>query len=261
MDPLFLTVLIVFCLTVLGTILQRRAKDPCLKKFRDCHVVLQLKSGKWIWGSLEVYSKSLELCYDKPNPDPAGHHELTYIFFEDQLPDIKIVLRPLPPEGTVKSHRWKKDLKKLISPSIWFEFRRSLRNLWNTLRDAFSQAIGAAVVMYRTKNPASAAMSGGADQKISSTGQMIVSYGNNAYEPILEKYLGKEVIVETLIGDKWIEQLGILEEYSDKYILLRDAKLEPEIPIPDTANFSRHVDVIFSRAHSVVRHLGVRTTR
>lgn len=255
-DPLTITILIIFGTTLIATILQRRAKDPCLKKFNGNMVFIQLKTGKWVWGSLHVFAKSLELSYEKPNRDDQGHDELSYVFFENHLDEIHIVIRPKPPEGSQAFHRWVIDHRQLISQSMWFNFRRSMRNIWNTLRDAFAQTLGVVVGQFRSKNPA--AVLAAADQKITSTGQLIANFGNNAYEPILEKYLGKDVVGEMLHAERWLEQVGMLEEYSDKFILLRDVCLDSAISVPKELGTTGHVDVAFPRSHSLVRHLAIR---
>jgi hypothetical protein len=253
MMAIAITILIIFVTTVIATILQRRAKDPCLKKFHGHVVYVQLKSGRWVWGRLHVYAKSLELEYETPSQDVKGHVELSYLLFEEQLPLIHIVLRASPKKGTKAFLRYELDLRKLISPSMWFNFRRGCRNVWNTLRDAFAQSVGVLVGQLKSRYPTATLAT--ADQKITSTGQMLVTFGNNAYEPILEKYLGKAVVAEMLNKEEWIEQVGVLQEYSDRYILLRDVDLHSSILAPKEMGAPQRVDVAFPRAHSMVRHL------
>jgi small nuclear ribonucleoprotein (snRNP)-like protein len=253
LNPVIATILIIFGTTALLTIFQRRARDPCLKKFRDCTVYVQLKSGEWIHGVLHVFSKSLEIVYEKPRASARGHEELSHVLFEDMLPQVQVVIRPTPEAGTVELHRWQKELQKIISPSIWFDIRRSFRNVFNTLRDAFSQTLGVAVSQLRTRHPAT--ILAGADQKLTAAGQILVGPGNNAYEPILEKYLGKRVVVEMLVAEKWIDHLGVLEEYSDKYLLIRDVELSQAPSAPEELKKGNRVDVAFSRGQAVARHL------
>lgn len=252
MNALVITLAVIFAATVVATILQRRARDPCFKKFHKSRVILQLKPPLWVWGSLEVHAKSLEVVFDRPHSKQEGVRQLSYVLFEDMLPRIQMVIRPLPGEGTRESRLWRRELRRIESRSWWFDFRRSLRNLLNTLRDAFSQSIGVILGQLRARNPALLA---GADQKLVSTGQMLAAYGSNAYEPILEEYLGRHVITEMLVEDRRMDHVGILEEYSDKYILLRNVKLHPGITVPTEAGSIQHADVIFPRSLCVVRHL------
>jgi hypothetical protein len=251
--PLLLTILVIFLTSVLATILQRRSRDVCLKKFHQDLVYCQLRNGKWVWGTLHVYSKSLEFVYPATHHDSEGHTEVSYIMFEDVLPQIQLIVRPLPPENTEEYHAWRKELDRVIKRTIWLTIRRPFRNIWNTLRDAFSQSIGLVVMQFRARNPVP--LMAQADQKLTSTGQMLAMYGNNAYEPILEKYLGKSVVTEFLLNEKWIEQLGTLEEYSDKYLLLRNSLPHTALPMPSQVSTKKAVDIIFPRSAAVVRHL------
>lgn len=256
LSAFWLSILLLFVITALGTIFQRRAKDPCLKKFNGQFVLVQLKTGRWVWGRLCVYAKSLELLFDKPNPDPKGHTELSYLLFEAMLPQIQVILHPTPPSNTTDFFEWQRSLNRLTRPNGWERMRRTCRNLYNTLRDAFSNSIGILVGRLRTLHPAVAVP--GADQQITSVGQMLVSSVGNSYEPILEKYLGREVVAEILWQEKWTEHVGILEEYSEKYLLVRDIHLHLEDASFDLHNFGEHFDIAFPRAHSVIRHLASR---
>ncbi|MDD2707390.1 MAG: hypothetical protein PHV34_05215 [Verrucomicrobiae bacterium] len=256
MDSFWLSILILGAVTAVGTILQRRSKDVCLKCLNHQPVVVQMKSGQWVWGQLEVYPKSLELVYEKPSRDVKGHLELSYLFFEDMLPHIQMILHPVPEKGTPRREAWQRRLDELMCSSLWEKMRRGFRNLRNTLKDAFSSAMSLFVGRLRTLNPSVAAA--GADQHLTSVGQNLVAAVCNSYEPILEKYLGREVVAEILVKEQWREHVGVLEEYSDKYLLVRDLHAHFDEPGVDQKVLGDHFDAIFPRAHSVIRHLASR---
>ena len=48
----------------------------------------------------------------------------------------------------------------------------------------------------------------------------------NAYEPILERYIGQHVVVEIVRGDAVEEEYGILKEYSTKYVELLNVRIQ-----------------------------------
>jgi hypothetical protein len=254
MDPLTITLLVIFGTTVIATVIQRRSRDVCLKKFQGDLVFVKLKTGLWIWGRIHVHAKSLELLYESPHPDPAGHQELSYLFFEDLLPQIEVILRPSPREGTRAYAQWRREIKKIAARSVVFRARRFFRNLFNTLRDAFAHSVGAVAGHVRARN---AAFLPAAEQRLAATSQAIASVGNNAYEPILEQYLGLDVVAQITRENKSTEHIGTLQEYTDKFILLRDVKLHPVFSPPPECAASR-VDIAFPRAHSSVRHLALR---
>ena len=95
----------------------------------------------------------------------------------------------------------------------------------------------------------------GADKRAGDIGNTLLGTVPNAYEPVLEKYLSKQVIVEMLEDGQVVEFAGLLQEYSGKYLLLRNVAYQPEItrntPLPD------RFDIIFPRGKALVRHCTV----
>src|SRR5437867_3013813 len=68
-------------------------------------------------------------------------------------------------------------------------------NFINTLRDAFNAAIGAVVGQYQKLNPANAVLST-QGQQVTTISQTLLGRFANAYEPLLEQYIGRQVILE-----------------------------------------------------------------
>jgi len=74
----------------------------------------------------------------------------------------------------------------------------------------------------------------------------------NAYEPMLEKYLSRKVVVEMVENGEIIEHIGLLQEYSENYLLLRDIAFKPAIKFD--APIANRFDIIFPRKKALVRH-------
>jgi len=80
----------------------------------------------------------------------------------------------------------------------------------------------------------------------------------NAWEPILEKYLGQRVAIEREIEGAIFSESGILEDYSSKYLLLRDVCIsEPalkehlfDLGCTDQCAF----DALYTRPKAVLRY-------
>jgi hypothetical protein len=92
----------------------------------------------------------------------------------------------------------------------------------------------------------------GADKRAGEIGNTLLGTVPNAYEPVLEKYLSRQVIVEMLEDDQVIEFAGLLQEYSGRYLLLRNVAYRPGVdvgnPLPE------RFDIIFPRNKALVRH-------
>ena len=125
--------------------------------------------------------------------------------------------------------------------------------MFNTLRDAVSQSLGMLIGSMKKSTPVGKVA--GADKRAGEIGNTLLGTVPNAYEPVLEKYLSKQVIVEMLEEGLVVEFAGLLQEYSGKYLLLRNVAYQPDITLgsPLPARF----DIIFPRGKALVRHCTV----
>ena len=251
---LWIPILVLFGTALITAFVRRHSKDPCLKLIENSYVFIQLKNGKWIWGNLCVYSNALELLYLNGEEYNGEYLKKSYIFYEQNLDNIARIVRPAPAPGTELHEHWLRDLHRIQNPNLYRTFHRKLRNSVNMLRDAFAQSF--VMIFGAVKKTKFLTGVNIGDDKVGEVGRSLVNAVPNAYEPILEKYLGSRVVVETLEGDKVLEQVGVLQEYSAKYVLARSVEylqaLPPQVqgPLRDETRF----DVVFPRQMNSVRH-------
>src|SRR5436190_22015860 len=120
---------VIFGAALIVSVAQRYARDVCLMKLDAYHVLIQTRDGQWVWGQLEVHSKALELIYLQPRRVAAGDEHLTQIFYEQNIADIALMLRPEPAPGSADYVRWVREMKLLRHPPFWPRLKRDLRNL------------------------------------------------------------------------------------------------------------------------------------
>src|SRR5688572_26750829 len=107
-------------------------------------------------------------------------------------------------------------------------FMRGVRNFVNTLRDAFNAAIGAAIGQFQRMNPASAVLTSSAGN-VTTIGQTLVGkLAANAYEPLLEQYVGRPVILDVADpinpNNATVEYAGYLGDYTQQFIAILNVK-------------------------------------
>jgi hypothetical protein len=138
--------------------------------------------------------------------------------------------------------------------SLWERACRQARNVFNILRDAFSQSVGLVVGLVKTKQKVAAVPA--LDQRGSEFGRHLLAIVPNAYEPVLERYVGREVIVQSMKPGLLDEQVSILEEYTERFLLVRDVPSPSNLP-PEAllSELAWHFDAIHARRLVVVRHL------
>jgi hypothetical protein len=221
---------------------------------------MQMKDAKWMWGTLAIHSKALEIIFSRPHRISSGDEHLTHIIYEQNMTDIALLLRPEPAPGSLAHQRWLREMQQLRNPPLHRRVARNVRNLFNMLRNAFGESI--AVVVGLVKQRTTVGKIAGADQKATEAGKQLLTAIPASYEPILEHYLSREVAVQSFKdianpGAGFVERVGVLAEYSDKFILLRDVLMSEWLP-PEALREEDARDrfaVLFPRGNSFVRHL------
>lgn len=230
MDHLFyFTLLVIFLSALAGVALKRRKRDRCLKNFSGQMVTLHPIRGEPVRGCLETFASGLELYLERQDIFHAGAESL--IYYGDEFNQLQIIARAPGPHEV-------RAVRKAYTPLD--HFLREGRNLLNTFQDAFQQTFG--VILFRFKsNPYGAVLSKQEKGLTSLSNQTMDALANN-YEPILEKYLGKRVVLEVVPIDDAQDPLpkyltGVLHEYTRDWI---------ELHCIDEAPFF-DMDVILSR--------------
>ena len=100
------------------------------------------------------------------------------------------------------------------------------------------------------KTPGAGRVLTGQDKYMSQMQQEALSVVGTSYEPLLEPYIGHQVLVEVKARDQRRELRGILKEYTAEFIEIMDVDYAPTPEEP-----KRKADMILPRTHSVVRHL------
>lgn len=246
MFDFWIPMILVFVAATVAAIAARRKRDRCLKFLNLEQVLILLNSNKWLWGQLTVFPKTMELVYETVEPDGKA----SYVLYQSEIEQIKKIIQPTPDAGTPEYALWEQEVDRIANPSLVRRLRRYLWNAFNTLRDAVTQSVSLLLGTLKTKTALGKIAS--ADKKAGEIGNTLISSVPNAYEPVLEKYLGKTVVVEMLEGDDVEEFTGLLQEYSGSYLLLRNVALKPDLdtgrPLPD------RFDVVFPRCRALIRH-------
>jgi len=222
---LILTVLMIFVGALVGTVLQYRTRDACLKALEGFFVTLEWPGGRQAWGELGVFHNAVELVY--PTPHSSGSHtETSFILYKPQFVELYALKRFHDELGEKNQARREKDILRSYNPNLFRRTRRRIRNFFNLTRDAFGQALG--LFIGQAKKTTSSALLRTQDTRIASTAQQILGSGAAAYEPILEKYIGHRVVLEVAHDGVSQEYCGILKEYTGEFLFILDMMWEQE---------------------------------
>ncbi len=243
---LLLGIFLVFITALVGGYLQRRRRDQVLAELQDFHAVVRMRDNSRIWGRMEVYANGLELLYAKPFRNHRGNLTTSYIMFRNSIEQVLAIYRfhsELSPKN--QQRRWK-EIEHTRNPGLLRLALRHTRNFLNTFRDAINESMG--MLLTRMKGTSSMSLLHSQDERLKKFGTEALGAVGNAYDPILERHIGEQVVVElqTGSGDKE-EYAGLLRGYSQAWLSVFDCRIgeETRLPLGDSLRLSLQRDLDF----------------
>jgi hypothetical protein len=238
----YVSLIFIFTTAIVTAVVTKWARDKCLKFFHGYHVTLERAHGQTIWGQFKAFSSGVEIVYDHSFVDTRGRKKTSYLIYGAEVESHMLSLLRYHDELDAKQQDARRlQIRRTFNPGPLHRLWRSIRNFVNTLRDAFNAAIGAAIGQYQRMNPTSAVLASQAGS-ISNLGQTLLGrFAGNAYEPLLEQYIGQPVIldvVDPLNPDTaTVEYTGYLADYTQQFVALfnvdHTTAEEIELPLPD----------------------------
>lgn len=233
---LALTILFIFAAAILGAFLRSRTRDNCLRDFHGYQVSLETGAAPAREGSLRLFSSGFELVH----PDDPDTPETSTLVYESEYKGLGALHRyhdRLTPANQQKRLR---QIERSHNPSLARRTARKFRNFFNIIRDAVVQSLEAFFGSAKKASPLMNSQGG----QISGMGRGLIGHFGNAYDPILERFIGKRVIVEVSLGETATKYPGILKEYTDQFLEILSVPAD------------RDSDMILPRVRAVVRHAG-----
>lgn len=219
----YVTLLFIFLTAIITTVVTKWTRDKCLKLFHGFHVTLERTRGQTIWGQIKIFATGVEIMYDHPFVDARGRKKTSYLLYGPDFEQQLLGLFRYHHELTeAQQARRDEQIRATFNPGPLKRMWRKVRNFVNTLRDAFNAAIGAVVSQYQRANPTSAVL-GTQGTHVTQIGQTLLGkFAGNAYEPLLEQYIGQPVIVDVVDplnpNNAIVEYTGYLVDYTAQFL-------------------------------------------
>lgn len=245
-----ITIIFLVVVTVVAAFVRGRSKDRCLKDFSGSLITLQDTTGKLIWGRLRVESTGLELVYLSAHRDREGHDETSYIIYKQEYPTIKTLIRYHDKLDNEAREKRRRELERTYHPSASRRLRRKFRNFLNTFRNSVIEVVNLFVGQVKKTGPGGRVLAG-QDRHLSQLQQELTPAAGTAYEPLLERHIGKKVVLELIEDKKMIEYPCILKEYTAEFIEVMDINYRIKEGEP-----TREADLVVPRKYGLIRHLG-----
>ena len=243
------TIIFIVLATFVGALLKRRSKDRCLNDFSSYLITMEKTGAKSIWGKLRIENTGLELVYEDLHKDTQGHNEASYILYKQEYSNIHALIRFHDKLSDYDKLRRDNDLKKTYHPCLARQFGRKVNSLFKMVRDSVMEVINVLISHAKKTTPAGSMLTS-QDKYVSQMKQELISSVGTAYEPLLERHIGRKVVLELVKGEKIFELPGVLKDYTSEFIELMD--VDYSINEGDTP---RKADIVVRRSCGIVRHL------
>ncbi|MHC4645599.1 MAG: hypothetical protein ACYTBJ_08850 [Planctomycetota bacterium] len=247
---LAITIIFIVLSTLVAAFVRRRKKDKCLKDFANCMVTVEDTAAKAIWGRLSVENTGLELVYAQKHQDQDGHYETSYILYKHEYPRITALIRYHDQLSDRNKERREKELKRIYHPTFLRRLKRKIQNIFKTVRDSVAEVINILISQAKKTTPAGTVLKT-QDKYVSQMKEELMGAVGTSYEPLLEKYIGRKVVLELVKADRICEYSGVLKEYTADFIEIMDVNYRAT-----QDDHARIVDLVVYRKYGVVRHLG-----
>ena len=249
-NPFLITVLFVVLSAGVAAFVKGRQREKCLKDFAGDMVTVEHTAGKAIWGTLRVENTGMELTYADKQADEDGHDEASYILYKYEYGNIQMLVRfhdQLSEDGQKQRQQ---QLTETYHPGLLSRWKRKTVNVFKTIRDSVMEVTNLLISHAKKATPAGAVL-GTQDKYVSQMKQELIGSVGTSYEPLLERYIGHIVVLETIKADKLVEYAGVLKDYTAEYIEIMDVDYRT-----DPSQTPRKADIVVPRKLGIVRHLG-----
>lgn len=247
MDTIFLLTLgIIFLGALFSNVLKWRNKDRVLKDLQNFHSTFEMQDGKRIWGKTHIYSNGMELLFSREAQNSSGDPITSYIFYNDDIDRIRAIYRNHGELSLENQQRRKKEIKDVSDPDFLAIAYRKLRIAFNMFNDAIGEAFS--VFLSRMKG---GAMGGSIlttqSDYLKKLGTTALSAVGNTYDPIMERYINRRVVISLKDTVREDEFCGFLKEYSSGWLSIVDCKVthSHNIALDDIERLSLQRDMDF----------------
>ena len=222
----------------LVTVIKRRSIDKCIKDFKNDLVTVEMLDGEEYTGFMDPECTGIEIKLQNPTKNKK-----TLIIYKKEVDVIPVIYRYHELLSEQADLERKAELKKTYHPKFFRKSIRKITNVFKTFRDSFVELLNMVIGQVQSKLPEGNVMTSQKNQ-IDKVKKEALNATNTAFEPLLEKYIGHKVVVEFFKTAKEEEIVGVLKEYSSKFIEIVDAIYN-----------GQKVDLILPRKKAHVRHL------
>ncbi len=218
---LFITIGLIFLVTLLGAYMRSRFRDRCLKDFVGFHVTIERTNDKLIWGILSLEATGMELSYADAMQDEK-HIESSYVLYASEYQGVQAIYRYADKLSAWGRRKRDRDIRRSFHPNFLRRLARSTRNFLSTATDSLQEVI--TLLLGQFQKAGSRYLADRTDVMLNKLGGKYIGEIGRQADPLLEKYIGHRVVFEITEGDEIHEHVGVFKDYSADFIEFLDVQ-------------------------------------
>lgn len=227
MDPtLLLTLGVILTATLVGAALRGLHRDRCLRDFDGRPVTVLGKGGDVMWGTVRLQSTGFELEYAADVLDEQLHVETSYLIYKSEYGEIDALCSFLDDLSPKERRRRDEALERAFHPGPTQCLVRQLRNFVNTAIDSLNEALS---LLLGRAQPLAGQLPVASQTHLKGLTKNILGYVGTSYDPLLERLVGVQSVVEVRHDGGIYEFVGVLRDYSPDFLELLDVYLPRKI--------------------------------
>lgn len=219
---LLATIGVIFGVTLFGAYLRSSRRDACLKAFNGYHVTLERTSGKIIWGEMDLETTGFELLYRDTVQD-ANHVESSYVMYGSEYEEIQAIYRYVDDLDAKDRARRQRELQRYFNPGPILKLLRNTQHFFSLANESMTEVLG--MIMGRLRRPAGKFITDASDQHLQRFSSDVVGSVGGQFDPVLERLIGKKVVVDLIENEERHEHVAIFKNYSADFIELLDVQV------------------------------------
>jgi hypothetical protein len=228
---LIFTIALIFLVTSLVGCVRSRFTDRCLQSFQGFQVSLCRTDGREVWGRLDLNPGGIEITFpQRASGEPRV--KSTYLLYAGEYTLIQSIFRHADRLTEAEQARRSADIARSVHPGPARRLRRRLRNFLGTATDSLREVL--ALVVGRVQKTQDRYVAAEGTDALTKLGGSVLTEVSSIHDPLLERQIGRQVVVEVIEGDEIHEHVGIFKEYSSDFLHLLDV----EFPEPWTLDLA-----------------------
>lgn len=234
MDPtLLLTLGVILAATLVGAALRGLHRDRCLRDFDGRPVTALSKGGAIMWGTVRLQSTGFELEYAADVLDKQLHIETSYLIYKSEYGDIAALCSFLDDLAPKERRRRDEALQRAFHPGPMQCLVRQMRNFVNTALDSLNEAL---TLLLGRARPLAGQLPVASQTHLKGLTKNILGYVGTSYDPLLERLVGVQAVVEVRQDEETYEFVGVLRDYSPDFLELLDVYIPRTVRLRVAAN-------------------------